>query len=278
MSTAAINPKGPRAYPRTNSPLAWAEAYLTSTVGQKLLVGLTGLLLVGFLVFHMAGNLKMFSGPEAMNDYAHFLKHAVGVWLWVARAGLLLLFLTHLFLALRLRWRAKAARPVGYRVMKHSQPLPASKTMVWTGVVILLFTGYHLAHYTLGLVHPAEPTPNAAADDYLNRRVHEQQARLNLGPDAPVNYLTLADDAGRHDVYAMVIAGFRTPYISAIYLVCQVLLFVHLAHGIQASLQTLGLVGKRFTPLAGWAGRLIAATILAGNVLTVAAVWAGWVK
>lgn len=276
MSTAAINPKGPRAYTRGNSPLAWADTFLTSTVGQKLLVGLTGILLVGFLVFHMAGNLKMFSGPEAMNEYAHFLKHSIGVWLWVARGGLLLLFMTHLFLALRLRLRAGAARPVGYRVMRSAQASVQAKTMLWTGVVILLFTVYHLLHYTFGLVHPA--TANAPPDDYLTQRVTEQLARQNLAPGSAVNYLDLRDDHGHHDAYAMVLAGFRTPYIAAIYLVGQVLLLVHLSHGIQASLQTLGLVGRRFTPAARVLGWLIAGTTFVGNVLIVAAVWAGYVK
>lgn len=276
MSTAAINPKGPRVYPPGQSPAAWASTYLTSTVGQKLLVGLTGILLVGFLVFHMAGNLKMFSGPEAMNEYAHFLKHALGVWLWVARGGLLLLFLAHLVLAVRLRLQAKAARPVGYRVMRSAQATLQAKTMLWTGVVILLFTAYHLLHYTFGLVHPA--AVNAPPDDYLTQRVNEQLAARNLAAGSAVNYLDLRDDDGRHDVYAMVLAGFRTPYISAIYLVSQLLLFVHLSHGIQASLQTLGLVGKRFTPLAKLAGWATAGVIFAGNVAIVAAVWAGYVR
>lgn len=276
MSTAAINPKGPRVSPAANSPLAWADTFLTSTVGQKLLVGFTGIALVGFLVFHMAGNLKMFSGPEAMNEYAHFLKHSIGVWLWVARGGLLLLFLLHLFLALRLRLRAKAARPVGYRLMRSAQATPQAKTMLWTGVVILLFTAYHLLHYTLGLVHPA--SVNAPPDDYLTQRVNEQLAAQNLSPGSAVNYLDLRDEHGRHDAYAMVLAGFRTPYIAAIYLVAQVLLLVHLSHGIQASLQTLGLVGRRFTPLAKLIGWATAGAIFAGNVAIVTAVWGGWVK
>lgn len=276
MSNAAIKPKGPRVYPAANSPLAWADTFLTSTVGQKLLVGLTGILLVGFLVFHMAGNLKMFSGPEAMNEYAHFLKHALGVWLWVARGGLLLLFLTHLFLAMRLRLKAGAARPVAYRVMRPAQATIQAKTMLWTGVVILLFTVYHLLHYTLGLVHPA--TVNAPPDDYLTQRVNEQLAAQNLTPGSVVNYLDLRDHDGRQDVYAMVLAGFRTPYISAIYLVCQMLLLIHLSHGIQASLQTLGLVGRRFTPVAKLIGWATAGAIFAGNVAIVAAVWVGWVK
>ncbi len=275
MSTAAINPKGPRVYPAGQSPRAWADTYLASTVGQKILVGTTGLLLVGFLIGHMVGNLKMFSSPESINKYAYFLKHDLGALIWVARGGLLALFVTHLVLALRLRLAARAARPVPYRVMKTAQATLQAKTMLWTGVVILAFTVYHLLHFTLGLVHPASA---AAPDDYLTQRVNLQQAERNLSPGSAVNYLDLKDDAGRHDVYAMVVAGFRTPYISAIYLVCQVLLLVHLSHGIQSSLQTLGLVGKRFTPAAVALGWAVAGTIFVGNVAIVAAVWAGYVK
>jgi succinate dehydrogenase / fumarate reductase cytochrome b subunit len=275
MSTAAINPKGPRAYPAGQSPNAWANTYLASTVGRKILVAATGLLLVGFLVGHMIGNLKMFSGPESINKYAYFLKHDIGALIWIARGGLLLLFVAHLILAVRLRLAAQAARPVPYRVMKSAQATLQAKTMLWTGVVILAFTAYHLLHFTLGLVHPASA---GGPDDYLTQRVNQQLAERNLSPGAAVNYLELRDEAGRHDVYAMVVAGFRTPYISAIYLMCQVLLLVHLSHGIQASLQTLGLVGKRFTPAAGVLGWAVAGTIFAGNVAIVAAVWAGYVK
>src|SRR5688572_21708580 len=92
----AINPKG-RLLTRGATALGWADAYLTSTVGQKLVVALTGVGLVGFTVFHMVGNLKMLPGGpaarEGMNAYAYFLKHDLGAWLWVARGGLLAIFL-----------------------------------------------------------------------------------------------------------------------------------------------------------------------------------------
>ncbi|MCU0704549.1 MAG: succinate dehydrogenase cytochrome b subunit [Fimbriiglobus sp.] len=304
MSTAAINPKGPRVYAPGNTPSAWAGTYLTSTVGQKILVGLTGILLVGFLVFHMIGNLKVlpgfeepsekakahaaeravekwksepelqqryrvmddyksafvaeraraFEAQEHLNAYAAFLKHNLGALIWIARGGLLLLFVTHLVVAIRLRLKAGEARPVGYVTQRTAQASVAAKTMLWTGVVILLFTVFHLAHYTAGWIKPAQ-TPNG-----------------------PVHYLDLKDPDGRHDAYSMVIAGFTTPWVSVLYIVTQAILLVHLSHGIQSSLQTLGLVGKRFTPAAKLLGWGIASTIFFGNLVIVMSVWLGWAK
>ncbi len=294
MSTAAINPKGPRTYAAGNTPTAWAKTYLASSVGQKVLVAATGLLLVGFLVFHMIGNLKVlpgfeppsaeattharakaaekypddsaaqskyvadyapaFDSQEHLNKYAAFLKHDLGALIWIARGGLLALFATHLVLALRLRAKAGAARPVGYTVKRSARATVAAKTMLWTGIVILLFAVFHLAHYTFGVVKEAQT------------------------PAGPVPYMSLHDADGRHDVYSMVVAGFTTPWVCAIYILSQALLLVHLSHGIQSGLQTLGLVGKRFTPAANWLGWGVATAIFAGNMVIVMGVWLGWAK
>lgn len=294
MSTAAINPKGPRVYAPGNTPSAWASTYLTSTVGQKLLVGFTGLLLVGFLVFHMIGNLKVlpgfdaagdeavvraevkavekypgdpnaqrqyvdehvrsFEAQEHINKYAAFLKHDLGALIWIARGGLLALFVVHFVIALRLRAKSGEARPIGYTVHRTAQASVAAKTMLWTGVVILLFTAFHLAHYTFGWTHGA----------VVNGEHH--------------NYMELHDAHGRHDVYSMMIAGFTEPWVCVIYILGQALLLVHLSHGIQSALQTLGLVGKRFTPAAKLLGWLVAVTIFAGNMVIVMGVWLGWAK
>lgn len=259
MSTAAINPKGPREYAAGNTPAAWASTYLASTVGQKILVGTTGLLLVGFLIGHLIGNLKMFSGPESINRYAYFLKHDLGALIWVARGGLLVLFVTHVVLALYLKRKAAAARPVGYQKFRTAQATLPSKTMLWTGLVTLAFVVFHLAHYTLGWVKGAT-LPDGRVVNYLD-----------------LTY-TLPDGRQVHDVYTMVLAGFGNPPVSALYVVCQLLLFIHLGHGIQSSLQTLGLVGKRFTPAAKALGWLTAATIFVGNLAIVVAVWTGYVK
>jgi succinate dehydrogenase / fumarate reductase cytochrome b subunit len=255
MNTA-INPKGPRLAPAGSGPVTWALTYLGSTVGQKILVGATGVLLVGFVVFHMIGNLKMFSGPESINKYAYFLKHDLGALIWIARGGLLALFVTHVTLALWLKRRSATARPVAYQKFQTAQATLPAKTMLWTGLVTLAFVVFHLAHYTFGTVH-------GAVEDGVYK-----------------NYLELTDPANPkyHDVYRMVIAGFRTPWISALYIVCQLLLFVHLGHGIQSSLQTLGLVGRRFTPVAKAVGWLTAATVFVGNLAIVVAVWTGYLQ
>ena len=254
MSTAAINPKGVRQYAAGTGPSAWNTAYLGSSVGQKILVALTGAGLVTFLVFHMIGNLKMFGGRDSINAYASFLKHDIGAFIWIARGGLLAIFVTHLFLAIRLHLRAKAARPVGYQMMRTAQARTASRSMLLTGLVILAFTAFHLAHYTFGLAHGAEVNGTT------------------------INYMDLRDAEGRHDVYAMVIAGFTTWWISALYLVAQVLLYLHLSHGIASSLRTLGLVGRRFERAAWILGNAVAAVIVLGNIAIVVAVWSGYLK
>jgi len=248
--SAAINPKGAHVYTKETGPFNWVMTYLTSSVGQKIVVALTGLGLVGFLVGHMIGNLKVFSGPESLNKYAHFLQHDIGALLWIARGGLLGLFLLHLAIALRLRGKATAARPIGYQNHHSAQASTASKTMLYTGLLIAAFTIFHLAHYTFMVVHP----------EYGDLKY------------------TLKGGQETHDVYRMVISGFTTPWISGLYVVAQIVLFVHLSHGIPSSFRTLGLVGKRFDPAAKQLGYVVAAIIVGGNLLIVGAVAAGAVK
>ena len=254
MSTVVINPKGARKYAAGTGPLAWNQAYLGSSVGRKILVALTGAGLVTFLVFHMIGNLKMFGGRDSINAYAHFLKHDLGALIWIARAGLLGMFVLHLYLAIRLQLKLKSARPIGYQMMRTAQARTASRSMLLTGLVILAFTVFHLAHFTFGLIHGAD----------VDGRV--------------VNYLDLRDTEGRHDVYTMIIAGFTTWWISAIYLIAQALLYLHLSHGIASSLRTLGLVGRRFERAAWILGNVIAAVIVLGNIAIVVAVWTGYLQ
>ncbi len=259
-TSAAIHPKGPRQETGTSNPLTWVCDYLCSSVGQKILVGITGLLLVTFVLFHMIGNLKMFAGQESINKYAYFLKHDLGALIWIARAGLLGVFVLHLTLALWLKTRAAAARPIGYAYTGNAQATPQSKTMLQTGLVVGVFVLFHLAHFTFATVHSV-PSPDGKGEtNYL-----DLQYRM---PDGKMV----------HDVYSMVIAGFRTPWISTVYLLCQLVLFVHLSHGIQSAFQSLGLVNRRFVKVARLLGYGIAGAVLAGNFAIVIAVWGGWVK
>jgi succinate dehydrogenase / fumarate reductase cytochrome b subunit len=259
-TTGVRHPKGPAKPRKGPDARAFGAALLDSSVGAKILVALTGTALTLFVVFHMIGNLKVLQGPDAINGYAYFLKHDLGALIWVARGGLLLAFVLHLALALRLKLRSVAARPVPYQVFKPAQAGLASRTMVYTGVVVGLFTLFHLAHYTFGWVKGVQ-VPDAATGQLVWK-----------------NYLELQDAKGRHNVYEMTVSGFSNWGMVAIYLVAQVVLFVHLRHGIPSVFQTLGLKNARLRGGIDILGLLIALTILVGNVALVLAVQLGWLK
>lgn len=255
MATSATvrHPKGVASPSAEQGGLAWLISLLDSSVGAKVVVALGGVGLALFALFHMIGNLKIFQGPEALNAYAHFLKHDLGVLLWLARGGLLGIFLLHVVLALRLKWRTASARPQRYSYPNRVHARVAARSMAATGIVVGLFILFHLAHFTFGWVHAAE----------RNGQV--------------IPYLELTDAQGRHDVYAMVVAGFRTSWIAILYLLAQVALFVHLIHGIPSAFQTLGLQNRRSAAAIRGLCVLTASAILLGNVLIVLAVWSGWV-
>ena len=235
------------------------SAVLDSSVGAKLTVGITGLALVGFVIAHRIGNLKVFQGPDAINHYAYFLKHDLGILIWIARAGLLGVFLLHLVLALRLQFRSRAARPVPYSYPGSVQASIASRLMMQTGIVVGIFIVFHLAHFTFGWVKDAQ---------YVDAS----------GKTVVSNYLDLVDSKGRHDVYRMMVAGFQTSWISILYIVAQLVLFLHLRHGIPSTLQTLGVKSARWMRPIDLAGLAIALAILVGNLSIVIAVWAGYVS
>lgn len=255
MSTA-INPKGSRVYQPEATPQHWVITYLGSSVGQKIVTALTGLGLVTFVIFHMIGNWKLFSGQSSINAYAYFLKHDLGALIWIARGGLLGIFVLHLGLTLWLKTKSSNARRVGYINQKTAQASIPSQSMLPTGLVIGLFVLFHLAHFTFAWVHEAD-----------------------LGNGQRINYLDLKeklpDGQERHDVYSMVVAGFSTPWISGLYLAAMLALAVHLAHGVKSSLQTLGLVGRRFTPAASALAYATGALVFFGNAAIIVAVWTG---
>lgn len=252
-SVTARHPKGPAEPEPARSAGRFLVAFLDSSVGAKIIVALTGLGLVGFVVLHMIGNLKVFDGPDAINSYAYFLKHSLGALLWIFRAGLLVIFVLHIALAVRLTARSRAARPVQYQHPGNVQATVSSRTMIRTGLVVGLFTLFHLAHFTFGWVKGAEVEPGRV-----------------------VNYLDLRDAKGRQDVYSMVVAGFTTWWLAVLYIVAQFALFVHLLHGVQSSFQTLGLKNRRFAGAIKLLGFAVAATILVGNLAIVIGVWAGY--
>ena len=185
------------------------------SVGKKTLVAATGILLSLFLVAHMSGNLLMFVGPDAINAYAEGLRHLLKVGdfslgLWLARSGLLFFFSLHVVLAAQLTRQNRAARPIAYEYSNTVQASVASRTMIYTGLLLFFFLLYHLLHFTIGTTHP-----------------QHFQAR---------------DHLMRHDVYTMVILGFREPAIFVSYVLAMTMLGFHLYHGIASLFQTLGWV------------------------------------
>ena len=221
-----------------------------TSVGSKFLVALTGLGLTGFVIAHMLGNLQIFAGPEKLNYYARYLKD-VGPLLWVARIGLLVLLIVHIVLSFRLQRAASQARPIPYAHEKTIQASLASRYMLHTGLLIFVFLLFHLAHYTFGWIGTVD--------------VEGRQ----------VSYLELHDSQGRHDVYSMTIYGFRNPIVSILYIVGQLLLLMHLSHGVGSVFQTLGANSARWQAtirIVSWAVALIVGL---GNIGIVVAVWVG---
>lgn len=218
---------------------------LSSTLGTKAMVAVTGAMLAFFVLGHMAGNLQLFMGQDAVNTYAASLKGMPGP-LWVARLGLLGALILHIVGNLKLRARNQAARPQAYVTKKPLASTLFSRTMLLSGLVLLAFIVYHLAHFTLGLIHP--------------------------------EYYALTDAEGRHDVFSMTVLGFQDPLVATTYLVAMALLFMHLAHGVASLFQTFGMRGMQWKDTLDLGGRLFAIVVVLGNVAMVVACLTGLIQ
>jgi len=219
---------------------------LGSSVGRKMVVAVTGLALLGFVIGHMAGNLQMFLGQDALNSYAALLKSKPGL-LWGARLGLLAFVGAHIVLALKLAAENKAARPGGYAAHASIQSTANARTMTLTGLMIVAFVVYHLAHLTWGVTNPAD---HALVE-------------------------TLADGTTRPDVFSAVVLGFQNPLIAGAYVVAMVLLGLHIGHGIQSVFQTLGLTSSHSRGTFQKLGAGLTWLIVIGNCAMPIAVLAG---
>ncbi len=180
---------------------------LKSSLVKKYIMAVTGLGLIGFAFAHLLGNLQMFAGPEAVNSYAQKLKD-LGPLLWVARIGLLGMFFGHIATAIMLRIDNKSARPIPYKANATLKATLASRTMALSGLVLLAYVIYHLMHFTWHWVDP--------------------------------QFSELMDARQRHDVYAMVVSGFKHPSIVIGYVVAMFFLSLHISHGASSVFQSLG--------------------------------------
>jgi succinate dehydrogenase / fumarate reductase cytochrome b subunit len=207
--------------------------FYQSSVGKKVAMAASGVLLVLWIVAHMLGNLKAFLGPDSINAYAEGLR-ALGEpflpregLLWIVRAGLALAAAVHVLAAAQLTLRSRAARPVPYRHAPHLEHSYASRTMRWGGLIVLLYLVYHLLHLTLGTAHPA------------------------FVPG---------------DVYRNLVTGFQAWPVVLAYVIATLALAFHLQHGVWSALQTLGASHPRWERARRAGAVAIAVLLFAGFV------------
>jgi succinate dehydrogenase / fumarate reductase cytochrome b subunit len=217
-----------------------------SSIGKKFIVALTGLVLLAFIIGHLLGNLQIFLGPDWINSYAEHLRN-LGPLLWLIRAFLLVNVLAHIYFTIGLAIDNRRARPQRYAEKTYTKATVASRYMWLSGLVILAFILYHLAHFTLVIADPHLATLKA-------------------------------DALGRRDVFSMMVYGFRNAIVSAFYVLAMFLLMLHLTHGASSFFQSLGWNDKKTTPGLARGGRVFAWLIFLGYTSIPAAVLLGLVK
>ena len=209
-----------------------------STIGKKVVMAVTGIVLVGYILAHVTANLLIFAGPAALDAYAAKLR-AVPVLLWGVRILLLVSVVLHVVAAAQLTVRSRAARPTPYHRFEQQASSAASRTMRWGGVALLLFLVYHILHFTTGQAHP----------DFVH-----------LAP------------------YHNVTTAFRTWWVAAIYVAAMLALAMHLYHGTWSMLQTLGIEHPRVNPARRRLATAIAVLVPLGFVTVPIAVLIGVIR
>ena len=214
------------------------ESLYDSTAGKKAAMAVSGCILFLFVVGHLIGNLQIYEGPRKLNQYAALLRSMPAL-LWAVRAVLLGMVLLHIWSSIQLAARNIGARPVGYRTKKAVSSSYASRTMYWSGPIILAFVIYHLLDFTFGQVNP------------------------HFIPG---------------DVYGNVVASFQLAPVAAFYIIAMLLLCLHLYHGLWSMFQSLGIAHPRYTPMLQKGAAVVATLIAAGNISIPVAVLSGLIK
>jgi succinate dehydrogenase / fumarate reductase cytochrome b subunit len=212
-------------------------AFAKSSIGRKIIVAVTGLALVLFLAGRLTGNLLIFAGRDAFNDYAQFLHevfHGAGV--WIARIGLLACFVAHVWFTILLTRENKTARKK-YAHQATVQAPKSSLIMIWSGLTILAFIIFHLLHFT-----------------------------VKAGTDYASFMQVMPDGSERHDAWKMVIVGFSNPLVAIFYIIAMTLLCSHLSHGVASIFQTLGLRSKKTAGPINVLSRIYAIVIYLGFI------------
>jgi succinate dehydrogenase / fumarate reductase cytochrome b subunit len=178
------------------------RGFYASMVGKKVVMGITGLIGIGFVAVHALGNLLVFRGPEAINSYSHFLK-STGELLWGLRIVLIVAVILHVIAAVQLTRQSRAARPIGYAKQERQAATVASRTMRWGGALLLVFIVLHILHFTTGTIRPEGVF-------------------------------------SREDVYANIILSFRIWWLALLYVAAMLALGLHLFHGAWSSVRSIG--------------------------------------
>ncbi|NEQ96352.1 MAG: succinate dehydrogenase cytochrome b subunit [Cyanothece sp. SIO2G6] len=231
--------------PLPSSAKSGISAMYQSSIGKKILTGLTGLGLVAFILAHLAGNLLLFISPNAYNQYGHVLE-SMGPLLWIVELALLGVILLHASIGLQIYLNKRRARPVDYAtyqsVGQPSHQTVSSKTMIWTGITLAVFMVWHVVSFKFGPRYPVQVS----------------------GDVAPIR-----------DLYRLVFEAFQTPAYTLSYTGALVLLGFHLRHGIWSALQSLGLLGRRTLPMATRLSTAIAIGITLGFLAVPWAIYTG---
>jgi succinate dehydrogenase / fumarate reductase cytochrome b subunit len=242
-----------------------AASFFTSTIGRKFLMAATGLVLIGFVLGHLVGNLQIFEHPDKINGYAHFLQ-SLGPALWGVRLVLLGCVVVHIWAATVLTLESRRARGgEPYAVKTWLQATFASRYMRWTGYVVLAFICYHLAQFTLGVVQP---------DSFkANLKHYTMQADYQV-----LGFTVVRAGADVLDVRSMVVLGFQNAVVSLFYIVAVGLLSLHLLHGAESLFQTFGWRNARWARALRAVVTLGCAAYFLGNLAIPGAVLAGVLK
>jgi succinate dehydrogenase / fumarate reductase cytochrome b subunit len=216
------------------------RGFYASMVGKKFVMGVTGLIGVGFVIVHAAGNLLVFRGAAAINSYSHFLKSSAEL-LWPLRIVLIAAVVLHVIAAVQLTRQSRAARPVGYVKRESQVASPASRTMRWGGALLLVFIVVHILHFTTGTIRP---TGYFSSDD----------------------------------VYANVVSSFRIWWVALFYIVSMIALGFHLFHGAWSSVRSIGVSAPSPQPLHRRVSLVIAVLVWAAFTAIPLAVLTGAVR
>lgn len=229
---------------------------LNSSLGKKFIMAVTGFVLFLFVLGHLAGNLQIFIGKEAINRYGNFLQSNPEI-IWPARLVLLLMVGLHIWSATRITLENRAARPVGYETYKPVGSTLASRTMFVGGSIVLVFIIYHLLHYTAMVQYI-----NGTGQNFAGRTFME----------------VLPGQGERHDIFKMMVVGFSNPWVSGFYVLGLGLLSLHLSHGASSMFQSLGWKNDGYRPFLDRGAQVIAVLIFLGYTSIPVAILCGYGK